>query len=348
MSSLATFSSIQLNKLRQQQDPSADAVIATYAPHALKEMHEVLGALKTNADLLPAETKVPLQLLYQDIIKQHTLIEKAVWDNGFHFFSRHASDIMLLLGFLSLPYCYAAANGAEVLVRSKRIMADPEKRLLETAEFVFDVMAPHAFTAEGKGLVAILKVRLMHAMSRWFVIQSEGWDSKVYGPPINQEDMAGTNLAFSLIVTRGLKKLGQELSSEEVMMYVRYWNGIGAMLGVTPALLPNTAKAAYVLERNIRERHFRASEAGQKLTAVLLTYFRKATIDSPFEGQSDAFVAFLLGEEMSKMLGVQTSTLQSLRFEPYQFLLQFQHKLGLQKDSYGKAFQQFKNAWAKD
>lgn len=85
MSSLATFSSIQLNKLRQQQDPSADAVIATYAPHALKEMHEVLGALKTNADLLPAETKVPLQLLYQDIIKQHTLIEKAVWDNGFHF-----------------------------------------------------------------------------------------------------------------------------------------------------------------------------------------------------------------------------------------------------------------------
>lgn len=330
------------------QDPYADAVIANYAPQDLREMHAALDALQTNADAFPAHTKDSLQMLYKEIKKQHAKVDQEVWEKGFDFFNQHASDIMLLLGFLSLPYCYAAANGAEVLVRSKRIMADPEKRLLETAEFVFDVMSPNAFAPNGKGLVSILKVRLMHAMSRWFVVQSEGWNSKAYGLPINQEDMAGTNLAFSLIVTRGLKKLGQELSATEVMDYVRYWNGIGAMLGVKEELLPQTIKEAYLLERNIRERQFQSSSAGKQLTEVLLAYFRKATVESPFEGQSDAFVSFLLGENISNLLGLQTGTVQRLRFEPYQFLLRFQHRLGLQKDSYGKAFQQFKMAWAKD
>lgn len=40
---------------------------------------------------------------------------------GAAFFARHSEIIMSLLGLLSLPYCYTAANGAMVLYQSELI-----------------------------------------------------------------------------------------------------------------------------------------------------------------------------------------------------------------------------------
>ena len=115
---------------------------------------------------------------------------------------------MNLLGLLSLPYCYAAADGARVLDLSERIKNKPEHRLNETADFVWDVMAPNAFKPDGKGFTSILKVRLLHAAIRFYTGKSSKWNAADWGLPVNQEDMAGTNLSFSLLVVRGLRKFG--------------------------------------------------------------------------------------------------------------------------------------------
>lgn len=300
----------------------------------------VLNVVVDNGFELTDSAPQVLKKLYESVFKSSTLSQTKVLHQGQHFFSRHSSDILLLLGFLSLPYCYAAANGAEVLVRSRRILEEPENRLAETAQFVFDVTAANAFERDGKGLATILKVRLIHAATRHYLQRSKDW-SEAYGRPVNQEDMAGTNLSFSLLVVRGLRKLGKRISAAESLDYIWYWNLIGGLLGLRAELQPNSTKEAYLLERNIRQRQFRPSEAGKVLTGSLLRYFDQPTKGSPLENKSRGFMHFLLGDRVSAHLGLDVDPLEQRLFWPLAESIKLRNLLTNRDDKYAVALRKF-------
>ena len=158
---------------------------------------------------------------------------------------------MLLLGFLSLPYCYAAANGAEVLVRSERIVNEPEKRLSETAQFVFDVMAKDAFEPHGQGLSTILKIRLMHAAVRWYIEQSDNWNKKLLGVPVNQEDMAGTNLSFFIDGNQRIKTIRTLGAFTRSIRLYRLLESSRKNDGSRQELLPQDNKESFYLKKEL-------------------------------------------------------------------------------------------------
>ena len=339
---MEAFTNTHLDRFRFQQDPAADEVITRYLAGDKHLLKAHLDALVDNSSSLPDDSLPELKTLYTDIRNTAQTFDAQSLSLGQGFFSNYASDIMLLLGFLSLPYCYGAATGAEVLIRSKRIMEEPDLRLRETAEFVFDVTHPNAFEPDGKGLVSILKVRLRHAMTRWHIHQAGDWNVKEFGQPINQEDMAGTNLSFSLIPIRGLRKLGRFIAPEKAVHYIIYWNHIGLLLGVVPELLPTGNKEAFVLEKQIRFRHFRPSKAGFELAASLLKYFEKATADSPLEGLTKAFMLYLLGDKIGRQIGIEISNYDRLVFKPQALFINFRNFFFESQDSYAKAYARFK------
>jgi hypothetical protein len=92
----------------------------------------------------------------------------------------------------------------------KELVKILSKRLEETGNFVFGVLNPKQWKSSEAGIpiamLRILKVRLMHASIRFFTLYHQTWDTKALGLPVNQEDMAGTNLAFSYIVIVGMRK----------------------------------------------------------------------------------------------------------------------------------------------
>ena len=175
------YSQETLDRFRLEGDALADAVVKSYFPTQKTELQSILDTLLTNASELPSTISPEFRLLYKSVFKSFSDSEAIKMTEGQKFFAKNASDIMLLLGFLSLPYCYAAAKGAEVLGRSNRIITEPAKRLLETAEFVFEITEPNAFSPEGRGFVSILKVRLIHAVIRWYINQSGNWDQEFFG-----------------------------------------------------------------------------------------------------------------------------------------------------------------------
>ncbi len=332
----------RLDAFRELQDPLADQVIDKYFPANKDSLLLHLSSLAQNNDVLPDDAFEELKALYNSIQQTSKSIKSEDLEKGQDFFDTYASDIMLLLGFLSLPYCYTAAYGAEVLVQSKRILEDPARRLMDTASFVFDVTNRRAFEADGRALVSILKIRLLHAASRWYVNQSDHWDSGKKGKPINQEDMAGTNLSFSLVVIRGLRKLGKFIEPKKAFDYINYWNKIGLLLGLDPELTPETNKEAFYLEKQIRFRHFRTSEAGLQLTSSLYKYYEKAVIDSPLEGLVKPFMIHLLGDKVARQLGMEISNYDRIVFKPYQMFMNFKNYFFASQDSYAKAFARFK------
>jgi hypothetical protein len=289
-----------LDLARKTGDSLADKTVKDLFDSGFNPLsNDAYNDLIFNHQPIPNEFPEPLKNYFESI-KAYQIDEK-IAEMGAEFYVEHASAIMLCLGMLSLPYCYAAAEGAKVLSFSKRIYEQPEKRLTETAEFVFDVCSPEAFTAKGKGFISIAKVRLMHAAIRYHLLKSDKWSSEL-GTPVNQEDMAGTNLSFSLIAIRGLRKLGYTISAEESLTYIRYWNKIGAMLGVARDWLPDSNEDAFILDKKIKSRNFRYSKEGVLLAVNLQNYIKSQPL--PFSFPTESMMSYLLGEEICGMIGL--------------------------------------------
>lgn len=336
------YSNEHLNPYRYKKDPVADKVINNYFSKSKELLQQHLDELIHNRSSLPKDADADLKQLFDDLKKTTEGFDQEELEKGQDFFDSNASDIMLLLGFMSLPYCYAAASGAEVLIRSKKILEEPEVRLTETAEFVFDVTKHGAFGPEGKAIVSILKVRLQHAASRWYIQESGDWDTETFGEPLNQEDMAGTNLAFSLITVRGLRKLGRFLEPERAFRYIGYWNKIGLLLGVDPDLIPDDNRKAFNLEKSIRARHFKISDPGVKLADALYNYYEKATLDTPLEGFTKTFMIYLLGDKIARQVGLKIDNYDRLVFKPYELFIKYRTFFFESQDSYANAYARFK------
>ncbi len=301
--STRTFSNTFLSSFRNQADAPADAVIAAVvAQGGMAELRNVMTFLG-EANNLQFDSQ---STIIQDFIANHS--ELPQWadfkkmDLALTFFWKNAQQIALTLGCYSLPYCYAAADGAQVLWLSERIKNDTFKRLEETGEFLFGIMQEPDWL-NGNNTVKILKIRLIHAIARYFSIHSKQWDS-AWGTPVNQEDMAGTNLAFSYIALRGLRKSGIASSEAEEEAYLHLWNVVGALMGVSEQLLPQNLREAYQLDKAIATRHFKPSDAGRGLAKALLKTLELqiATNNPALQNFPAAQMRFLLGNTIADIL----------------------------------------------
>ncbi|MCZ4224805.1 oxygenase MpaB family protein [Pedobacter rhodius] len=227
---------------------------------------------------------------------------------GNAFFARHAQNIMSLLGLLSLPYCYTAADGAMVLYLSEKIRKNTTKRLYDTAVFVWEVMGPAALSKSGNGFNEILKVRIVHAAIRFYTLQSGKWNEK-WGMPINQEDMAGTNLSFSLIVVHGLRKLGITISNREQIAFLHLWKVIGYLTGLDEDLLPENGRMATQLDLVIKNRQFRISDHGRELTNSLIEHILTLNRRKVSNNDILGLMRNLLGNDVADMLNIQAPEL---------------------------------------
>jgi len=307
------FTNEQLALLRQQGDPVADALVSSlFAAGDRKVFGKILKDITRND-----------QLSYEGLIGQGFSEEIATyfsrhaalpsWANpaqlavGSAFFDTYAADILYLLGVQSLPYCYAAADGAQVLYLSRRIADDTQKRLAETAYFVLEATASDAFEPTGTAIASALKVRLTHAAVRFHLLRGNAWDT-AWGLPVNQEDMAGTNLAFSYIPITGMKRMGIRVEERTANAYLHRWRLIGHFMGVDASLSMDTWHDAAALDKAIAARQFRPSEAGKALTAMLLQHLNWRFSEN-FQGRVpkglvESLMRRLLGNEVSDIIGV--------------------------------------------
>lgn len=307
---LSSYTHPQLDRKRLSGDPQADEFIRRVFADPEKKKN-----LMDWMNREPAPGKIDV---LRDLFPGHAFIHKAAdlpsWAqprlmrSGAAFFARHSEIIMSLLGLLSLPYCYTAANGAMVLHLSERIRQQTTKRLYDTAVFVWEVMGPDAFEADGNAYGEILKVRIMHAAVRHYTLQSGKWDQG-WGLPVNQEDMAGTNLSFSLIVIRGLRMMGHSVSEEDQAAFMHLWAVVGYLTGLDEDLIPQDARAAQELDRLIKDRQFRASAHGKELTRALTAHILSINESTATANDILGLMRYLLGNEIADLLDIRAPDL---------------------------------------
>lgn len=344
MEKIKFYSNSYLDLLRQQGDPLADALV----PELLQQpswAETINGWVRE----IPLENQLPVYseaftAYFQSFsVPMQDLDEKKV-RHAQQFFDQHGEDYLTLLGLYSLPYCYAFADGAQVLIRSKRITEEVGLRLMETALFLVDSFRPGSFLEDKQVMLTLSKVRLIHAFSRYFVQKyATDWKQE-WGLPINQEDLMGTNLAFSMLVVRGLDKLGKPPGTKTYEAILHYWKIIGFHLGLNLEAWPENSKEAFELEKLIRKRHMRPSEAGKQLMKSLLIYYQQAFKEPAMNSLVGELIAFLVGKDAALALGLNLG--QRLPKEAYSLMLQWsilQRKSFSNTSSYAAIRSQFES-----
>ncbi len=297
-----------MNVMRLTGDPLADKVVGElFADGDVTQVNALMRTLTMNEYAAPAD--VPP--VVADYLKQTNSLP--AWANpemiqaGEDVFWRFGPELILILTCYGLPFCYLGKNGVPVLALTSRLMSNPARRVLETAQMVVDVMQAGGLTSdEGRGRRTIQKVRLMHAAVRLLAPKSPEWKAS-YGLPVNQEDLAGTLMAFSFIALEGLKKLGLELTDEDRESYLHCWRIVGCLLGVQEYLLPQNVQAAALLSSTISRREFAASEYGVEMTAALTKMLADIIPGDLFRHTPKLMIRYFLGEEWAQWLGVTES-----------------------------------------
>lgn len=289
---------------RQIADPIADTAIENLVQqNGINYLREIIP---TFSDYQSVATQ-DLPTFLQEFIKTNTQLppffNKKEIVRATDFYQENQQQIGLILALYSLPYCYLGADGARVLCFTDRIKNDTYKRLKETGEFLKAVMNYDNWHT-GTIFSILAKVRLLHAAIRYFILKSGRWDN-IWGQPINQVDMLGTNLAFSLIVLRGMEKLGNKPDTTHNRAYLHTWNCIGFLMGVSIEILPKNTLEAIKIDQSIAKFQFRESTEGQELTASLMTVIKGFAPNELSGNFLQAQSRFLLGNKYADMLAIK-------------------------------------------
>ena len=183
-------------------------------------------------------------------------------DHAADLFRRYGNEIASALLLAALPDAFAAEGGAKVLAQTRQL-ASPDalrRRVRGTAQFLMLVLA-HDTAAktkekqaiedarwtpnEGRCWRAVVALRLYHASIRAMAAPglAKARDMEIAArgiaarnpAVINQEDLLGMLLGFSIGTLDVLDRFGIRLTDDERDDYLTAWNYIGMLLGVASA-----------------------------------------------------------------------------------------------------------------
>ncbi|KAG0240401.1 hypothetical protein BGW41_007009 [Actinomortierella wolfii] len=152
-------------------------------------------------------------------------------------------------------------------------------RILETAQFLFDMMRSIDYLKPGNGEAwkSIIQVRFLHSqvrrrLSRLSKAHSKFYNIEEHGVPINQEDMAVTILSVSTAMWRIMEtRLGVHMSMEDREDYLQVWRYVGYYMGVDPVWDPaRDASTSTAIMESILMHIVDPSDIGGKLTEDML------------------------------------------------------------------------------
>ncbi|MGK4003309.1 oxygenase MpaB family protein [Sorangium sp. So ce1036] len=295
-------------------DPLADAVVDACATMPRGQGFRLLeAALARGIDAVP-DAPAEVRALFAAVDHVPLWVDWEAVRRGGTMFLRTGVLGRIVLAMQSLILGYASPGGNKPLVLSGRLREQAARRLAETGRFVHAVSQPGGMRRSGEGFAITVKVRVMHAQVRRLVRASGGWQTALWGEPINQHDMVATALLFSVAVLDGLDKLGYRVSPAQREELVHLWRYVAYVIGVEPELIPGSYAEALRLAEMIFATQGAPDDDSRALVDALLHHAvrgartererrRAEQVASVFASISRA----VLGEALADQLGVPRS-----------------------------------------
>jgi hypothetical protein len=182
---------------------------------------------------------------------------------------RTADDVLLQL---SLIGGYRFGGPTELLVATGGLTGDAAmRRLGETGQWSSAVTSPGGLRRDGPGFKLTVHVRLMHALINNRFELNERWDTRQWGLPVNQSDVAATLGLFNSTLLIGARALGWIFSGEESRAVMHLWKYAGWLMGVDDDWLFATERQQNAFNYHVLIAQGSMTPAGAALSSSLVT-----------------------------------------------------------------------------
>jgi hypothetical protein len=228
-----------------QQDDAGDRVV--------DQLHKRIGFAKAQNLLeeymdhpgnVPREYRGVLDVFFGGFEAVPSWLDMDLLQKGLQLSQRSGIPGLVVLRDYCLMGGYESSAINKALIYTGALKKGAVKRISETVEFWVNVTGDNALQPAGIGFKSVLKTRLIHSFSRINILKASPWDTNKWGTPLNTWDMLATNLGFSLVYLAGLRRFGTSTVAFETEGLFHLWKYIGYLLGIPPALLPDTEKEA--------------------------------------------------------------------------------------------------------
>jgi hypothetical protein len=295
-----------LEPMRQVGDSPADLVITSmFAVNDVQAVNGLMRNLVTNEGMVPENLPQVVKTFLAMTENLPPFADPGKIKIAEDIFFVWGPQIILILHCYSLPYCYAARKGVQVLALTGRLSNNASRRIIEVAQMIVDMMQTGGLTSDdGRGRKTLQKVRLMHAAVRFLASRAETWDL-AWGLPINQEDLGATLMSFSWIMLDGLDKLGIRLTPEQQEAWLHTWQVIGEQLGLREDVIPADLDSAAALAVAFQRRQYGACPEGKLMTSALIQAMQYELPGNTLDGLPALFIQHFMGAEYAGLLGVE-------------------------------------------
>lgn len=291
-----------LDLMKNEADPLADQVVAAlFEKGEIAQLNRVLDQLDSNQEAIPEDFPAPVAEFLRATETLPPWAEEKRLLRAQETFTRNGPAFGVALMYASLPSLYAGAmGGVQILAMTGTLRNHFRRRAAETLRFILDVMSPGGLAPRGRGIRTAQKVRLMHATIRHFARVSGRWAALPdWGQPINQEELAGTLLAFSAYAVDILEKLDVHLSEDQAEDILHTWQAIGHVLGIQPELYPENLEDARALWSVIAKRNFKPTREAVQLGQSHLAFLNELLPGKALDGTNPALMRFLMGRRLA-------------------------------------------------
>jgi len=137
------WNGIDLDALREVMDPAADqAVDSIFESKSTARLAKILEGMAENDTKIPPELPEPMRKFIESEINiEFSAEDIRLFNETREIWEEKGTKFILVLLFRALPFTYMAEKPANVLRMTKLLVTHTRRRIFETAQFVFDVMA---------------------------------------------------------------------------------------------------------------------------------------------------------------------------------------------------------------
>ncbi|OUR98011.1 hypothetical protein A9Q81_12165 [Gammaproteobacteria bacterium 42_54_T18] len=232
----------RLKKALMEGDPLADTVVLWMHTLPTGEGRKLFEqALESGIQSIKSPPQ-PLVDLFKQLDDRPTWVDDEALTLACKTGLRAGLGGQLVLSCMALMGGYRSGAAVKPLVMTGALTSMAKRRLAETSRFVVDLYNSPTLSRNSAGFKSAVRVRLMHALVRHRLANNPQWKNDAWGTPINQADMLGTNLLFSVASLLGLRSLGFIYNKKESQATITFWRYVGYLMGVDPDLLPKTLK----------------------------------------------------------------------------------------------------------
>lgn len=232
-------------RLYYEVDELGDAFVKEYFlplgfTQGMQILHELLQEYPNNKTSLSENT----QKLFEQLFERPSWVNDDLLLAGAEFCNLTGTSGLATLRNYCLMGGYESSAINKPLIFTGALKKGAVKRLSDTVVFWMNVTDANGLPLRSKGFYSAVTTRIIHSYSRLMIEKTPGWQTELWGRPLNMWDMLATNLGFSIAFIDGLQKLGFQASELEIKGVLHLWKYVGYLLGIPPTLLPDTKEKA--------------------------------------------------------------------------------------------------------